>query len=793
MYNLGENFKFDMTKAFSNPECIFQGKKYRITVLTERLVRLEYSDTGIFEDRPTELVWYRNFPKPEFTVEEDRISLKITTKYFILNYIKEKPFQGSRVNPSNNLKISLVGSDRVWYYGHPEIRNYGASAYKLSNDKNRRVQRSLYSLDGFASIDDSKSSVIFENGTFEKRNSKNIDTYVFLYNNAFYYCLTDYFYLTGYPPLIPRYALGNWWSKNEFYSDFDISHLINKFETNNIPISVLMLNKWHDNNSFNINEKYKNINTIINYLHNKNIKVGITLDNPKKFTKEDVCYQTLSKYLTPDKNGNIPFDLFNPRVVDAFLKLIIHPLNYVGVDFFDISTFDKDDLKRTTLLKHFLYFDVFKNSNQRKLVSAYNSTVASHRYSVLYAGESTVDWDTLKSIPSFNASASNIGVSFWSHDFGGTSKGIEDNELYTRFIQLGVFSPILKLGSESGKYYKREPWAWGIKTQKITTDFLNLRYKLIPYIYTESYKYHKYGKPIVEPLYYKYPNLYDDINYNSEYFFGSNFLISPITTKKDYVMNRVIHRLFMPEGIWYDYFSGKKYTGNKKYISFYKDEDYPVFVRAGSIIPMSTNKYNDTSIPKKLEIQVFPGASSTYSIYEDDGETSNYLNGEYTITNIEFVYQKNSYGLTILPVSGKSGVLPETRDYKIRFRNTKPASQVISYVNSQVTLNEYYKDGTDLIVEIKDVPTTSQLTLLCKGDDIEIEAIRIINEDIVSIISDLPIKTVVKEKIDSIMLSREYDLKKKRIEIRKLANGKDYLERKYIDLFLKLLEYINEV
>ena len=161
MYNLGENFKFDMTKAFSNPECIFQGKKYRITVLTERLVRLEYSDTGIFEDRPTELVWYRNFPKPEFTVEEDRISLKITTKYFILNYIKEKPFQGSRVNPSNNLKISLVGSDRVWYYGHPEIRNYGASAYKLSNDKNRRVQRSLYSLDGFASIDDSKSSVIF--------------------------------------------------------------------------------------------------------------------------------------------------------------------------------------------------------------------------------------------------------------------------------------------------------------------------------------------------------------------------------------------------------------------------------------------------------------------------------------------------------------------------------------------------------------------------------------------------------------------------------------------------------
>ena len=137
--------------------------------------------------------------------------------------------------------------------------------------------------------------------------------------------------------------------------------------------------------------------------------------------------------------------------------------------------------------------------------------------------------------------------------------------------------------------------------------------------------------------------------------------------------------------------------------------------------------------------------------------------------------------------------MPKTRDYKIRFRNTKQSSRILSYVGNIQVRNECYIDGSDLVVEIENVPVTSQFTLVCSGDNIEIDALRIINEDIVSIISDLPIKTVVKQRIDDIMFSNELNLNKKRIEIRKLAHGKDYLEKKYIDLFLKLLEYINEV
>ena len=147
MYELGDNFKFDFSKAKANKECVFQGEKYRITVLTERLVRLEYNENGMFEDFPTELVWYRNFPKPDFTIKESNKIINISTKYFQLTYVKEKKFYGGKLTPTKNLKITLLGNEKVWYYGHPEVTNYNASACGLNDTKNKLYRKILYSLD----------------------------------------------------------------------------------------------------------------------------------------------------------------------------------------------------------------------------------------------------------------------------------------------------------------------------------------------------------------------------------------------------------------------------------------------------------------------------------------------------------------------------------------------------------------------------------------------------------------------------------------------------------------------
>ncbi len=801
MYQLGEQFKFDYTLAKANPENVIQGKYYRFTILSERVIRMEYNKEGLFEDRPSTLVWYRNMEPVKFTKKENDRILEIETKYFHLRYVKEKPFYGGKLNPMSNLRVQLLNSDRIWYYQHPEIRNYGAPNMSLDqHDGKFRLKKGLFSVDGFASIDDSEHMILTESGTLEERSIHGIDIYLFMYLKDFGYCLQDYYALTGKPALIPRYALGNWWGKDESYQSDQVSSLIQKFKDKEIPLSVILLNSsWHlqEYNGKNYEtgftwntHQFTKPGYMIQLLHQNGIRLGLNIQPLKGFLPYEECYEKLKQQIQPDKNGIIPFDVFDPKVLDLYLKSCIHPLDDMGVDFYFIDEIPKDPMALWSL-DHYHFYDMQRDYKRRTMVYTRNAMIAPHRYPVLYSGKTVVSWDTLKLIPFFNGCATNIGVSYWSHDIGGYYNGTEDNELYTRYVQLGVFSPILKLGSEAGKYYKREPWNWGYKTYKIVKDYMTLRHRLIPYLYTEAYKYHEFGTPLITPIYYKFPEMYDDINYRNGYYFGSELFISPIISKKDYIMNRVIHKFFLPTGTWYDYMTGKKFPGGKKYISFFKDEDYPVFAKAGSIIVLGDHKnINDTTPPENMEIQIFPGRSNSYNLYEDDGISDLYRKKYYLITNIDYNYMPNNYTVIVRPIEGKTGIVPEYRNYKFVFRNTKAADGVIVYYNDQKIESKSYIENANFIVEVEHVSTLGQLTLNCKGKDIEIDAVRIINDDIESIISDLPIETRMKEMIDAVLFS-DQSIKRKRIEIHKLSNKG--LDRKFIKLFLKLLEYINEV
>lgn len=104
-----------------------------------------------------------------------------------------------------------------------------------------------------------------------------------------------------------------------------------------------------------------------------------------------------------------------------------------------------------------------------------------------------------------------------------------------------------------GPYYKREPWLWDVKTENIAAEYLRLRHRLIPYLYTEAYNYTKAGTPLIQPFYYNYLWVYDDELYKNQYYFGSQLLVCPILNKKDVTMNRTVHRFFIPDGIWYDF------------------------------------------------------------------------------------------------------------------------------------------------------------------------------------------------------------------------------------------------
>ncbi len=799
MYNLGEQFKLNMERALAKHANVTAGTKYRFTVLTPRVIRLEYSPSGIFTDAPTELVWYRDLPNAKFKVNESNTSLEIVTDYFKLTYVKEQPFAGNKVNPSANLKVELLGTDRYWYFGHPEVRNLGLPQTTLEGINIK--QKGLYSADGIASIDDSNSKIFNEDGTVSIRQNEEIDIYLFMYHKDYEEALKDYYELTGYPALIPRYALGNWWSRNNNYDDLELKELVDSFEKQEIPLSIVVLDKdWHKRaynkkehlkTGFTFNDEYfKNPVAMINYLHGKSIRLGLSVDPTEGIYNIDNNYSEALKYLE-EHDGKIPFNVYDPRFIDVYLKLFIHPLDEMGIDFFWLDFFDKDKLEEEALLKHYQFYDMMRDYKRRPMVLAKNTLIAPHRYPVLYSGKSVVSWETLKQIPKHNIMSFHNGANMWAHDIGGYFKGAEDSELYTRFVQLGCFSPILKFGADKGKYYKREPWRWDIKTYTIVKDYLNLRHKLIPYIYSEVYKYHKFGTPLIKPLYYTNPDLYDDVLYSNEYYFGGGLFVCPIITSKDYVMDRSVHNFYIPEGTWYDFVTGKKFPGGKNYISFFRDQEYPVFAKAGAIIPMGKNEsINDTTPPTNMEIDIFPGKSNSYTLFEDDGESDLYRKDFYLLTEIEYNYLPNNYSVIIRAKEGKSGIIPEKRNYKIIFRNTKRTDDVKVYSNRDEISFKTYVDGPNFVVEVPDVNTIGQLTVNCKGKDIEIDAVHLINKEIEEIISDLQITTELKEKIDDILFGT-LEIKKKRIEIRKLA--KQGLDKKFIKMFLKLLEYIDQI
>ncbi len=805
MYPIGKQFEVDYTRVKCNDKASFKGKFYRISVLSDRVVRLEYSPSGQFVDRPTQLVLRRDIGAVNPAVRQDNNILEITTKCFSLTYVKEKNFIGNKVDPMRNLKITLLSRERDrnkdWYVGHPEARNLKGNL--VSVDVDTPFTNGLYSLDGFASIDDSNNKIIMEDGTLADPPKDHVDIYVFMYDKDFRHALFDYFKMTGFPSLIPRYALGNWWSRNTTYDDASVKDLIRSFEKKRIPLSIMLFdNDWHYRNIGNVqglksgfsfnSELFSDPKKMIEQFHSRGIRVGLCINPTEGIYPFETYYKQASEYLGINDNSIIQFDPLNPKLLDVMFKMFLHPLEAYGVDFFWNDYYgDKNNISNLWATSHYLYLDSKRNVSKRGMLLSRNGIYGAHRYGILYGGSSEISWENLKQLPFMYLNASNIGVSWWSHDVAGNHGGIEEGDLYVRYLQLSTFCPILRFHGARGPYYKKEPWLWNAQIESIAADYLRLRHRLIPYLYTEAYNYTKSGIPLVQPFYYNYMWVYDDDLYRNQYYFGSQLLVCPILEKLDPVMNRTLHRFFIPDGIWYDFITGKKFPGNKKYISFFKEEDYPVFAHAGSIIPLSNRSdYNNTGIPTDLEIQIFPGISNTYTLYEDDGVTSLYKEGYFLKTSIDYNYLRNNYTVIIRSVEGKSGIVPEKRNYKMVFRNTKQAETVAAYFNNEKINLISYVDGTDFIVEIKDCLSIGQLTINCKGKDIEIDAMRLINDDVNSVLLDLKIDTYLKEEIAGIMFG-ELPLKKKRIEIRKLK--KRGLSKEYIDLFLRLIDYISEV
>ncbi len=659
-----------------------RGKNYRITVLTDRLVRLEYSPTGRFVDERTQAVVSRNFDCPEYDVKYcgERIEL-ITDEMHI--YYDQKPFSPQGLKIVLKKGYGVYGS--TWTYGS-KIHNLGGTARTLDNaDGPIELEDGILSRDGFAILDDSKSALILEDGSIRPREDEEIDLYFFGYGHDYLGCLKDFYQLCGPTPLLPRYALGNWWSRFYPYTQKEYLELMDRFAKEQIPLAVSVLDMdWHWTRleeeygsgwtGFSWNtDLFPEPKKLLEELHNRGLHTTLNLHPADGVKAHEDRYVPMAKAMgvDPKTKERIPFEVTNPKFMENYFRHLLHPLEEEGVDFWWMdwqqgTTSEIPGIDPLWVLNYEHYKDSCRNQNRGLTFSRY-AGIGSHRYPIGFSGDTVNSWASLDFQPYFTATASNAGYSWWSHDIGGHMLGEKDDELATRWIQFGVFSPIMRLHSTSNVFYGKEPWNFGEQANRIMSQFLRLRHRLIPYLYTANYITSEQGEPLMQPLYYHH-DCHEAYTHGNEYYFGSQMLVCPITKPMNQKTLLGETSAYIPAGVWYDFFTGNVYEGEKCQNLYRPLDQIPVLVPAGAVIPLADDEeVVHLKNPSRLEVVVFHGNDGAYTLIEDD--CLNQKNSKIRIQT-EFQYEVGAECVSLRmqqnQINIPQGVIPEDRSYKIR-------------------------------------------------------------------------------------------------------------------------------
>ena len=373
------------TNGASKKEAIILGEKYRLTVLTPSLVRLEYSEAGAFEDRATQSVINREFSVPKFSVDRNAHGLVIETERLKLTY-DEKSFS------ENGLRIEVKEIEgAVWHYGqtlndlkgtYRTLDRCDADIYTSRELVQSKIElgTGIISREGFSVIDDSHSMALTEEGWVEPR-KQGIDLYFFGYGHRYLEALSDFYQLCGKTPLLPRYVFGNWWSRYYRYTEEEYMSLMNRFEAEKLPFSVAVIDiDWHLGNA-EVDEKYGGAKRgwtgytwnrklfpdpkrFLTWLHNKNMKVTLNVHPADGVRDFEEIYPKMAKAMGIDPASEKPveFDASSPEFMKVYFDVLCHDLEADGVDFWWLdwqqgTSSKMDGLDPLWILNHFHYLD----------------------------------------------------------------------------------------------------------------------------------------------------------------------------------------------------------------------------------------------------------------------------------------------------------------------------------------------------------------------------------------------------------------------------------------------------
>lgn len=701
-----------------NPDAVVRASAWRFTLLTSRLIRIEYDPHESFEDRPSQVFWNRNWPAPSFQRANRENLLEIKTKHLQLTC---KPALAPK---RSELEIRIPELGAIWHFGDQDPLNLGGTFRTLDRTIGPiPLEPGLISRSGWSVVDDTHSLVFNEQSWIEPRSNEqdSLDLYFFGYGHDFGECLNDYTKLSGRTPLVPRWALGNWWSRYWEYTQDELTGLMREFHSRNIPVSVCIIDMdWHITNTGNDctgwtgytwnTDLFPEPNKLLQDLHQLGLHVALNLHPAEGIHPHEAAYPEMARRMgiDPQSAKPVPFDLADPRFAKAYFEILHHPQEARGVDFWWLDwqqgmLTNLPGLDPLWWLNHLHALDIARDGTMRPFIISRWGGLGNHRYPIGFSGDTQVTWKTLAFQPYFTSTAANVAYGWWSHDIGGHHRGIEDPELYLRWVQFGVLSPIFRLHSTKNPFHERLPWKYDAETERLARDAMQFRYALIPYLYSMAWSEHQTGESLIRPTYYADPLSEASYYTPNQYLFGSELIAAPFTGPRHADTRLTRQVIWLPEGDWYSFPAGWWYKGGRWHSIYGGLEDIPLLARAGAILPLGNDRgWNTWQTPEHLQVNIFPGASNHFDLYEDDGETTAYQEGALAITPMDLDWQKDRLEFRIGPTQGKSRWVPGRRILELKFYDLIDEVDVELIINGNASTPEVIrKDSCLKIVGVK--------------------------------------------------------------------------------------------
>ncbi len=708
----------------AHPDAVVRSGKARFTVLTPEMIRIQYSDRSLFEDRATFAIVNRRLPVPAFTAVEKDGYLEIKTSALTLKYKIGGVIDGRHPSAEVlSISMTLNGRRVLWYPGKDDALNLKGTTRTLDgqigDNKRQELENGLLSRAGWSIIDESpltrrgdgSNTFVFDkqvdgiDWVAEPVDKQAIDWYFLGYGHQYKKALGDYIKVAGRQPMPPLYVLGYWYSKYQRYTSDEFMEIVNDVKHFNIPMDVMIFDMdWHTQGWTGWTWDRTAIpdpEGLIDWMHQHGLKVSLNLHPADGVDDDEDFFDDLREDMGLDKQTKrVPWNLSDGRFYHNMFKHIIRARERQGVDFWwldwqqNLTSKYVDGLGETFWCNHVFYNDMRLNRpDRRPLIFHRWGGLGSHRYPIGFSGDSFTTYGTLAWQPYFTATASNVGFGYWGHDLGGHQQtGGNDPEIYLRWMQFGVFTPIFRTHATNWEGIERRIWKYSNFPSLLET--VKLRYALMPYIYTAARQAYDTGVSLCRPLYYEWPEANNAYLFEDEYMFGDDILVAPVVTKpeKDGTTAR---RTWLPEGRWFDVCRNKVVEGNRTFTDRYAMEEIPYFFRAGSVIVNNPPMMNLSTRPDRLILKVVPGGNGQTKLYEDEGDTEGYKQGAYTTTTIS--HEGNT--LTILPREGKFAGMPESRSYTVEFLAVnRPSTVVIN--GSQVAESEWKYDAQRRLLTI---------------------------------------------------------------------------------------------